>query len=81
MTLLRTISLFLFISFTSLAHAGQGVYNNFEDALRNKKDVRVLRLTYKSLEELPDVFDQIPNLEELNVNNNNISKLPPTLYT
>src|SRR5690349_3872887 len=58
--------------------AAEGIYRNWEDALANKSDVRIIRMAYRSMDSIPDILDKFPNLEELDLNNNAIRTLPPS---
>ena len=60
--------------------AGNGTYSNLEKALNNRHDVRKIRITFAQLDSFPDVFDKFPNLEELNLSNNALTSLPPSLF-
>src|SRR5690606_13529351 len=61
--------------------AGAGTYNSFEEALNEPEKVIVLKIVLKQLQNLPDIFDQFPNLEEINFSHNRITVLPPSLFT
>ena len=57
-----------------------GNYHSWKDALAHKNDVRRIKITFQSLDSIPDILDQFPKLEELVLNNNAITQFPPSLY-
>jgi hypothetical protein len=57
-----------------------GNYHSWEEAIAHKNDVRRIKITFQSMDTIPDILDQFPKLEELNLNNNAITRLPPSLY-
>ena len=69
----------LFCSMHAFAQAG--VYRTWEDAMQEKENVYSIHMTYRSMEEIPDILDEFPNLEELNLSNNRIKSLPPSLFS
>ena len=74
----------LFIFFLSLIDLtvafGKSNYSNLQSALEHKEEVKSLNLSYTFSGEAPDVFDQFPNLEILNLSSNRLTNLPPTLF-
>ena len=77
---LRVFFLFCLLALTASHSRADGVYKSFEEALYEPHKVESIRITYKGLKELPDIFDRFPNLVELNLSNNQIETLPPSLF-
>ncbi len=69
------------LSFSAKAQTESSVYFSMEKALQNPENVRTLDLSFQAISDLPDVFQEFPNLETLILRNNKIQSLPNSVYS
>ena len=53
----------------------------WEHALEQGQALKKIKIVHEHLQALPDIFNQFPNLEEVDFSNNRIQHLPPSFYT
>jgi Leucine-rich repeat (LRR) protein len=71
------IGIFMSLVFASKAQTA----TSWESAKEQGSSLKKIKITHEHLHELPDIFYQFPNLEEVDFSNNRIQHLPPSFYT
>lgn len=77
---LFSIAVLFGLGFLASAQDKPSIYFSIDKALENPENVKVLDLSFQAISDLPDIFNDLPNLEALKLRNNKIQYLPNSVY-